>query len=196
MRIKRLNTKNFKTSKWSGGTTTELYIYPLESNYKDLDFKFRISTAKVELEKSNFTSLKGISRKLMIIDGGIEIHHKNRYSKKLSKFDIDNFEGDWETSSEGKCQDFNVMTSKGISSRIFSIELNKDESKELFIDTNSSHYIIYCISNLVSFKLMNKAVVLRKGELLVIDEINNLEASFFIQSKNQSNLIIVEIKQA
>ena len=40
----------------------------------------------------------------------IIINHKNHYSKQLNKWDIDSFEGNWETSSIGKCTDFNLMT--------------------------------------------------------------------------------------
>ncbi len=49
-KIIKSNPKN--TSKWSGGDTTELLMYPSESSYKNRDFEYRLSTAKVEVESS------------------------------------------------------------------------------------------------------------------------------------------------
>ena len=48
--------EDFVTSKWSGGSTTELYIYPPQAVYREGNFKCRISSATVEVEKSDFTS--------------------------------------------------------------------------------------------------------------------------------------------
>ncbi len=45
-----------KISTWSGGTTTELFIYPEVAEYSERNFDFRISTATVEVEESNFYS--------------------------------------------------------------------------------------------------------------------------------------------
>ena len=52
--VKIYNT--FPTSKWSGGETTELYIYPADYQYKKRDFLFRISRATIPKEKSIFTN--------------------------------------------------------------------------------------------------------------------------------------------
>ena len=75
--------KDFKNTNWSGGTTTQLYIYPPTADYAKRNFKFRLSTAKVEAEKSDFTSLPGISRQLMILDGDLTITHQKHYSKTI-----------------------------------------------------------------------------------------------------------------
>ena len=42
--------EDFVTSKWSGGSTTELYIYPPQAVYREGNFKCRISSATVEVE--------------------------------------------------------------------------------------------------------------------------------------------------
>ena len=60
---------DFKTTEWSGGSTTELFIYPPTSNYESRNFDFRISSATVEIEQSNFTKLPEISRQLMVLKG-------------------------------------------------------------------------------------------------------------------------------
>ena len=102
--------KTYKTTDWSGGKTTEMYIYPKDCSYNERNFDFRISTAKVESETSQFTSLPNVHRKLMVLDGSIIINHEGQHSKKLAKFDLDTFEGNWKTSAIGTCTDFNLMS--------------------------------------------------------------------------------------
>jgi len=43
-----LHSANFKTSNWSGGTTTQLFIYPPTAEYLQRNFIFRLSTASVK----------------------------------------------------------------------------------------------------------------------------------------------------
>ncbi|MCK5028254.1 MAG: HutD family protein [Bacteroidales bacterium] len=110
MITEHIKASDLNTNKWSGGTTTQLAIYPKDADYKKLNFQFRISTATVEVEESTFTKLPGIYRKLMILDGEIRIEHKDRYTQTLKKFEQDSFEGNWNTKSFGKAVDFNLMT--------------------------------------------------------------------------------------
>ena len=124
MKITILTQHNFQTSKWSGGTTTQLYIYPAHSSYADKNFDLRISMAKVEVEESSFTSLPGVYRKLMILEGAITIHHEGQYSKQLKPFDVENFKGDWKTTSLGICTDFNVMTTGEKQSELYHLSMN------------------------------------------------------------------------
>jgi len=57
------------TTLWSGGTTTQLCIYPYAATYTGRDFIFRISTATIESEESVFTKLPGYTRILMLLEG-------------------------------------------------------------------------------------------------------------------------------
>ena len=70
MRI--FSENDFLLSKWEGGTTKQLFIYPETSNYTARHFKLRLSVARVDLEESKFTSLPGTNRKLIILDDGFE----------------------------------------------------------------------------------------------------------------------------
>src|SRR5690606_31750336 len=103
----------FTTSRWSGGTTTELFIYPESASYAKRNFLFRLSTATVETETSLFTSLPYVSRTLMVLDGKTELTHKDEYVKMLYPFESDTFRGEWRTTSNGKCVDFNLMCCEG-----------------------------------------------------------------------------------
>lgn len=112
-KLQLIRRSDLITGTWSGGTTTQLFIYPPDAEYAQRNFIFRISTATVVAERSDFTPLPGFHRKLMVLEGSLHIYHKDRYSKQLKKFEQDSFEGSWQTSAEGKGTDFNLMTAAG-----------------------------------------------------------------------------------
>lgn len=123
------------TAQWSGGTSTQLYIFPEGSEYGKHNFRLRISTAAVTDETSTFTSLPGISRQLMILDGTLIIRHADHYTKTLHPFDTDSFDGGWHTTGEGKVTDFNIMTSGDAESLL---QCRTVKAGESFITTPSS----------------------------------------------------------
>jgi environmental stress-induced protein Ves len=129
--IGTVKKSQYRTSRWAGGTTTELLIYPEDSKYSDRSFKWRISSAEVEAAESEFTSLPGISRHIMVTDGQIDLVHEGRYRKLLSPFHQDTFMGDWKTTSHGRATDFNLMLSDGFSGRLEVHFLKEREQMEL-----------------------------------------------------------------
>ena len=52
-----LTPADYLTTSWSGGTTTQLTIAPAGAVYADRDFLWRVSSATVELDESDFTAL-------------------------------------------------------------------------------------------------------------------------------------------
>ena len=123
-----------KISTWSGGTTTQFYIYPENAIYGERNFKWRLSSAKVVVDESVFTPLPGISRILMVIEGEICLEHQGHHSIILKAFEKDSFSGDWTTKCVGKATDFNLMTDKECSGSmdIFSIDIG--EAKKVLFD--------------------------------------------------------------
>ncbi len=91
-----------QTSKWSGGTTTQLFIYPANSDYNKRDFLFRISTATIDAATSEFTALAGFNRVLMLIDGELNITHQvdgnNKEIVDLKPYQVHHFNGACPTS--------------------------------------------------------------------------------------------------
>ena len=144
MKIEHIKASDLITSQWSGGTTTQLAIYPQNAEYKERNFQFRISTATVEAEESTFTKLPGVSRKLMILDGEIRIEHSDHHSKTLKKFEQDEFSGDWDTISFGKATDFNLMTISNAFGDIEAIPLE---------DSVADVIVSNCVLNLVPDKV-------------------------------------------
>lgn len=103
----------FTASVWSGGKTTELYIFPADGSYAERRFAVRVSSATVELEESTFTALPGFRRRIMPLQGQLHLCHENRYDVALAPYAVDTFDGGWSTRSVGRCTDFNVMTAEG-----------------------------------------------------------------------------------
>lgn len=109
--IKLHSFSKAKDHRWSGGTTTELYIFPESTNYVSHEFKFRISTATIENETTTFTKLSGFNRILSVLEGELVIDHENKAPIRLKPFELDYFSGDDETRSIGLARDFNVIFS-------------------------------------------------------------------------------------
>ena len=93
-------------SRWSGGTTTQLAIWPEGAVYAERNFVWRVSSARVETQESEFTSLPGVARCLMVLDGTLHLEHEGRYETELVQFAQDNFSGSWTTRSRGRVTDF------------------------------------------------------------------------------------------
>lgn len=98
-----------KTINWASGTSTELFIYPSDGNFQTRQFAFRISTATVEADETNFSDFTGLTRTLMVLRGRLTLIHEGHYEKVLEPFHQDTFDGGWKTRSKGQVQDFNVM---------------------------------------------------------------------------------------
>ena len=191
MEYKIVTSENLKSSTWSGGRTTELFIFPTGANYKKKNFDFRLSTATVEVEQSEFTSLPNISRKLMILDGKIILSHKNRDSKEMNKFDMASFEGDWETSSVGKCTDFNLMTTGNTKGELSATILEREKSRNYEIKDNPDWIFMYAYSGKVKITLNGEKNVINKGDFLIIKK--PIIANFNIKALEKSELIFAEI---
>ena len=191
MQIKHTKKENLITSIWSGGKTTQLAIYPKEAIYKNLDFIFRISTATIEIEKSTFTGLPNISRVIMVLDGELTIQHKNQYTKRLKKFDTDNFLGDWETTSIGKATDFNIMTTGSAKANASGFSLIEKSKKELVL--NSDVVAIYVsVGDIVIEQSSTQKVNAGQGDIVLIrKEKVNEKLTLFAQKT--SNIAIAEI---
>ena len=70
-----------KTISWASGTSTELFVYPPDGDFQTRTFDYRISTATVEVEETNFSDFSGLTRILLILKGKLTLIHEGRYSK-------------------------------------------------------------------------------------------------------------------
>lgn len=185
------STQHFLTSQWSGGSTTQLYIFPANASYAERNFELRMSTAKVEVGESTFTALPGVHRKLMILEGEISITHEGQYSKQLKLFDVDAFSGDWKTTAIGTCTDFNVMTTGQQQSELYHLAMGAISSYKLKPKTTCKHLFLYATSGNIHLQLMHVNYILEAGNLLVIENLG--ASSISIHSAEAFGLVVLEI---
>lgn len=110
MKILHLKKEDFITSAWSGGTTTQLLIWPEDASYASREFQVRISSAVVELAESDFTPLPGVLRYITPLSGGFTLTHPGKAPIVMAPLDEPyRFSGEEATHCVGKATDFNLM---------------------------------------------------------------------------------------
>ena len=114
MEILHLSTHDYKVSQWSGGTTTEIFIWPKGADYAAREFSLRISSATVDLVESDFTTLPGVTRYIVPLQGGFILTHPGQPPVTMAPLDVPyRFSGEIPTHCVGKATDFNLML-KGV----------------------------------------------------------------------------------
>lgn len=119
------------TGRWSGGTTTQLAIYPESADYAAQDYSWRISTATIETESSVFTPLPGFSRILTVLEGELELEHEGRHRSALQPFRQDRFEGGWRTASRGLATNFNLIFAEDCLAELVCVDIPPDRESPL-----------------------------------------------------------------
>ncbi|WP_074406562.1 MULTISPECIES: HutD/Ves family protein [Aquimarina] len=191
MEITVITADTFKTNTWSGGTTTQFFMHPPTANYKELNFDFRLSMATVAIEKSVFTSLPGVSRTLLVLDGEITLQHKNQHTKQLSKLDSDTFEGGWKTSSIGVCTDFNLMTTGNTVGTLDACNVIQNENISYPIQNKRDWVFLYTYSGEVSVNINDKAYAVSQSDVLMVHQ--PIATTIRINAIKDSTLVFSEI---
>ena len=110
MHILHLTQNDYKVGHWSGGTTTELFIWPKGADYATREFSFRVSSAAVELAESDFTPLPGVERWITPLSGGFTLTHPGKEAVVMAPLDAPyQFSGEEATHCVGQATDFNLM---------------------------------------------------------------------------------------
>ena len=108
-----LSKEEYIATPWSGGVTSQLAIAPEGAVYADRDFLWRLSSATVELERSDFTPLPDYHRFLSVLKGEIQVKIGGKEPVTLAPFQVCQFDGGVPVESWGTCTDFNLMLRKG-----------------------------------------------------------------------------------
>lgn len=164
--MKDLNKKRI-VSTWKGGKTTQLCIVPENASLQERNFDLRISSATIDLERSEFSDFRGYRRYLMKLEGDITllIDDKTIIIKRDEAFE---FMGDEKVISLSKepSRDFNVIIKKD---KKADISIKENEK----LNTNKGEYIF----SLEKAKINGKDV--DKYALYETDDENiNLEGRF------------------
>jgi environmental stress-induced protein Ves len=185
------------TRKWSGGTTTQLYIYPESASYEKRDFIFRISTASVDTEESSFTQLPSISRNIMVLEGEMKLIHKDRHTIKLKKFETDKFSGDWETKSYGKVIDFNLMTPNEETGFLSSSILDKGEIFKIDKLQGVLGIALYIVKGSANLAIAQEEILINTGDFIInIFELKGIHTQTILTSQDNCEIAIAIINRS
>ena len=133
MRI--IRSKEYKITSWSGGTTTEIYLYPEDGNYSRKQFFYRISTATIETLESVFTVLPGVERVIVPLENKMILRHEEE-EVVLSPYEPYRFSGERNTRSRGINRDFNLMMNHGKRGNVEILTISQGSSSiEEAVDT-------------------------------------------------------------
>lgn len=115
-----IKKEDFITTKWAGGETTQLAIYPENSVFADRDFSWRISSATFTTTESTFSDFTGYQRYILPLKGELNIYHKGLYDRVLMPYEVEYFDGAWSTKSKNSfdCRDFNFIVKSGSLARL------------------------------------------------------------------------------
>lgn len=163
-----LTPDDYVTTQWSGGSTTQLMIAPAGAVYADRDFLWRVSSATVEAEESNFTPLPDYRRILSTVRGDISLSHDGGDAVTLHPGDIHAFDGAAVTRSVGRCTDFNLMLRKGGADGSVSA-LDLAPGHAVFrAEARAETVLLYCTGGTVDVSHGASRRRLRAGETLLV----------------------------
>lgn len=172
MKCRLLKEDNFNISNWTGGKTKELAIFPSSSKYLDRDFIWRLSSATVELDESDFSKLPDYDRILMVLKGSVILSYDGKRTVNLNELEQDSFDGAWKTKSFGRITDFNLMVRKGNDGLVDIIRPEATASG--FGDTIESErklrtHALYCKEGYCLVTGGDDPVMIKPGELFVME---------------------------
>lgn len=197
-----IRKQNQKTSQWSGGTTTELFLYPPDGSYADRNFQFRLSSADCEDAESVFTSLPGVRRILMVLDGKITLCHDGKRKVTLEPGDQDHFTGDETTRSTGGCVDFNLMMKGNTEGNLLyrklqpgkKVQLEDFSVKEKPDLPDGCYFAVYVVKGKVILSKSHKVdkAIVKANDFCMFREGENL-GNWEMKSEEDSEVVLAQI---
>ena len=194
MKLRLLRKEDQPVGTWAGGTTTQLAIWPEGADYASRRFDWRLSSARIDLEESDFTPLPGFHRILMILEGAIELEHEGIRKVTLNAFDQDSFEGGWKTRSRGRCVDFNLMTAPGWRGTVTALRAGDSAGPDLFHAPGDAFEALYCRAEGLTAKIARDKEAwtekLRRGDFLLTAQENSGPASLTLESDAKPGTVL------
>ena len=167
--MRHLRPADYTVSDWSGGRTVQLSIGPEGERYADRKFLWRISSATVELETSEFTALPDYERLIAPIRGEMILSHNGGEEILLRPFDVHRFDGADLTISKGKCTDFNLMLRKGkVTGEMRAIRLGSGGQQRITPEMPGDTVLLYLAEGTARVRAVGGAVSVELPELTLM----------------------------
>ncbi|MGN0718278.1 MAG: HutD family protein [Anaerovoracaceae bacterium] len=172
MKYQLIKKDAYKTSRWTGGETREMAIWPAGSRYLERNFVWRLSSATVEQEESDFSSLPDYDRVLMVLEGEVVLSHEGQRVARLKALEQDRFDGAYKTHSFGRITDYNLMVRKGNEGYLdllYPAETSADCGPTQQTEKPLAVHALFCREGYFVAGLGGKTVMASPGELLVME---------------------------
>ncbi len=164
MKTKLIKFNELNASNWANGKTYEYYIYPNNADYQNKDFLFRISSATIDNEPSNFTNFIGYQRFLCMLDNSLLLKINNK-EIKLEPYQLVEFKSEDSVISYTTGNDFNLMIKEDI--KDYQVEITHG-----FFALENDFIIVYSLNNNEVF-INDQAYLLEEKDCLIIENIDN-----------------------
>lgn len=174
-----------KTTQWSGGTTTELWLWPEGTSYLDRTFDIRISTATIDVPESTFSDLSGYTRYLMSLTDPITLFKDQLDPVLLEPLIPYAFDGGASMKSIGTATDFNVMVKPSLQADLKAHSIKEGDSLEL----DEMTFAVYVLKGIVTWVSGEQSNVLSPKDFLIAQN----AASITLNSKTDATLVVVTI---
>ena len=164
--MKKKTAADYLTTEWSGGKTTQLVIEPGDARYADRDFLWRISSATVESEESDFTPLPDYHRVIATLQGEITLSHNGGEAILLRPYELHRFEGSDRTHSSGRCRDFNLMLRRNRAEGSVTVIRVTEQERRICPEPWTESMLLYCAEGRCMVCAEGEGLELGKGESL------------------------------
>ena len=174
-----LTKEQYIATPWSGGVTSQLAIAPEGAVYANRDFLWRLSSATVELEHSDFTPLPDYYRYLSVLKGEIQVKIGEDAPGALLPCQVCYFDGGIPVESWGTCTDFNLMLRKGLCTG--KMECLRPAGAQVWMlpqlpeGYSYRDAALYCVQGTLA--LPGEGLSIQAGELLLCRRMDALEDS-------------------
>lgn len=176
---KLIQPDEISTSIWSGGTTTQLAIYPENESYADRNFLWRLSSATVDEEESCFTALADYHRFILMQKGSVSLTHNGGSAILLPPWKVHEFDGGDETLSVGRATDFNLMLRKGCAEGLVKVLVLEGQEKVLLPEQFHPYQFLalYCSEGNLKLFVEEEEALLEAGGLFLGEKDRKAAAS-------------------
>lgn len=148
---------------WSGGTTAEIFCFPPSSSWDRKDFEIRISSADCRLDGAPYSDFTGYTRHITPLKGRMHMVHEGHHSVQLEPYDIDVFDGSWQTHHTGLAVDFNLLHTENWNGKMFAVDAH--DTLIVAANTIAGFYAVCDLTVMVD----QDEFCIREGDFLLLE---------------------------
>lgn len=174
-----LSGSDYAVSRWAGGSSSQIFIYPENSIFNEHTFLWRISTASLEADSSTFTCFGGYHRILHLLTGESQLHFGDGRLYTLHPDDEVSFKGSDFVQSYGQASDLNLIMADGVWGETNTLKWKSAACWERSIpyggDAGKCQCVLYIAEGTV--KIAEK--ILHAGDSIVLADLDTSESRSF-----------------